>query len=475
MTTRNCEEVWAECLKIIKDNLPKQVFNTWFAPIVPVELKGSQLTIQVPSTFFYENLEEHHIQLMAMTLHRVIGPDAKLDYRVIISNDPIVGRPVTIDMPSNPVTKNIPNVSKRPQLDKNEMPGPYSYPLCRPIQIDPHLNPEYTFDNFVEGECNRLARAAGFAVAGNPAGTSFNPLFIYGGSGLGKTHLANAIGLEVKKNFPDKVVLYVDANKFLTQYMQATRDNNQNDFIHFYQMIDVLILDDVQYFADKPGTQKVFFQIFNHLHQHQKQLILTSDKAPVDLNGMEERLLSRFKWGLAADLQEPDFETRIKILKRKTYKDGIEIKEEILEYIASHVTNNVRELEGSLISLLAQATLNKKEITLELAKGMIDKLVKNTQREISIDYIQKVVCNYFSMSVDVLSSKTRKREIVQARQIAMYFAKNMTKCSLAVIGNAIGNKDHATVLHACKTVNNLIETDKNFKQDLDEIEKRLKM
>ncbi|MBO7481195.1 MAG: chromosomal replication initiator protein DnaA [Bacteroidales bacterium] len=473
--TTNYEETWAKCLNIIQENLPKPVFNTFFAPIVPIELKGSLLTIQVQSQFVYEYLEAHCLDLMARTLHRVIGPDAKLEYRVVMCNQNAGNLPTTIRIPSNEGSKNVPNEPKIQPKGAGEHIPPYIIPGLKKIQIDPHLNPEYTFDNYVEGECNRMARAAGFAVAGNPAGTPFNPLFIYGGSGLGKTHLANAIGLEVKKNFPEKVVLYVDANKFLTQYIQATRDNNRNDFIHFYQMIDVLILDDVQYFADKQGTQEVFFQIFNHLHQHQKQLILTSDKAPVDLNGMEERLLSRFKWGLAADLQEPDFETRIKILKRKTYKDGIEIKEEILEYIASHVTNNVRELEGTLISLLAQATLNKKEITLELAKGMIDKLVKNTQREISIDYIQKVVCNYFSMSVDVLSSKTRKREIVQARQIAMYFAKNMTKCSLAVIGNAIGNKDHATVLHACKTVNNLIETDKAFKQDLEEIEKRLKM
>lgn len=240
-------------------------------------------------------------------------------------------------------------------------------------------------------------------------------------------------------------------------------------------MIDVLIVDDVQYFSKKEGTQEVFFHIFNHLHQHGKQLVLTSDKPPVELNGMEQRLLSRFKWGLSADLQEPDFETRIKILKKKTYKDGIDIKEEILEYIASHITNNIRELEGALVSLLAQSTLNKKEITLELAKDMIDKLVKSTRREVSIDYIQKVVCNYFSMPVETLSSKTRKREIVQARQIAMYFAKTMTKSSLAAIGAAIGNKDHATVLHAFKTVNNLIDTDKKFKADVEEIEKRLKM
>lgn len=473
--TKNCKEVWAECLKIIQENLTKPAFNTWFAPIEPIELKDNLLTIQVPSQFFYEYLEEHYIGLIAKTLQRVIGSGAKLFYRIVLNKDENIGKTVTVQMPSNDTPKNIPNQSKILKKNNGEKINPFVIPGIEKIQIDPHLNPECTFENFVEGECNRLSRAAGYAVAGNPAGTSFNPLFIYGNSGLGKTHLANAIGLEVKRNFPDKVVLFIDANKFLTQYMQATSDNNRSDFINFYQMIDVLIVDDIHSLSGKPGTQEVFFQIFNYLHQHQKQLILTSDKAPVDLDGMEERLLSRFKWGLAADLQEPDFETRIKILKRKTYKDGIDIKEEILEYIASHVTNNVRELEGTLISLLAQATLNKKEITLELAKGMIDRLVKNTQREISIDYIQKIVCNYFSMSVDALSSKTRKREIVQARQIAMYFAKNMTKCSLAVIGSAIGDKDHATVLHACKTVNNLIETDKAFKQDLEEIEKRLKM
>ena len=267
MTTRNCEEVWEKCLKIIQDNLAKVAFNTWFAPIVPVDLKGSQLTIQVPSTYFYEYLEEHYLELMAMTLHRVIGPDANLEYRIVVSNDQNAGRTVTVAMPSNHVPKRIPNVSTLPRKGADEPLNPFAIPGLKKIQIDPHLNPEYTFENYVEGECNRLARAAGFAVAGNPAGTSFNPLFIYGGSGLGKTHLANAIGLEVKKNFPDKVVLYVDANKFLTQYMQATRDNNRNDFINFYQMIDVLILDDVQYFADKQGTQEVFFQIFNYLHQ----------------------------------------------------------------------------------------------------------------------------------------------------------------------------------------------------------------
>jgi chromosomal replication initiator protein len=312
-------------------------------------------------------------------------------------------------------------------------------------------------------------------VAKNPGGTAFNPLLIYGDSGLGKTHLAQAIGIEVKELFSDKTVLYVNANKFQTQFVDAIRNNNKNDFLHFYQMIDVLIIDDVHEFAGKEKTQDTFFHIFNHLHQSGKQLILTSDKPPVELQGMESRLLSRFKWGLSADLQIPDFETRMAILKKKTYNDGIELPEEVLEYIATHISDNIRELEGALISLLAQSTLNKKEITLELTKEMIDKLIKSTKREISIDYIQKVVCNYYNIGLEQLQSKTRKREIVQARQVAMFFSKTMTKSSLATIGSQIGGKDHATVLHACKTVNNLIETDKRFRLQVDEIEKKLKM
>ena len=313
------------------------------------------------------------------------------------------------------------------------------------------------------------------AVSENPGGTAFNPLVLYGDSGLGKTHLAQAIGIKTKELYQDKTVLYVSANKFQTQFTEAIRNNNKNDFLHFYQMIDVLIIDDIQELAGKEKTQNTFFHIFNHLHQSGKQLILTSDKAPIELKGMENRLLSRFKWGLSADLQNPDYETRVRILHQKAYKDGIVLDNEVIEYIASHVTNNVRELEGALISLLAQSTLNKKELNLELAVTIIDRLVKNTKRELSIDYIQKVVCDHFSLPIDVLQVKTRKREIVQARQIAMYFSKTLTKASLASIGSQIGKKDHATVLHACKTVNNLIDTDRGFKTQIDEIDKKLKM
>jgi chromosomal replication initiator protein len=471
------ERVWNNCLNIIKDNVPSISFRTWFEPIVPLKLDNDVLTIQVPSPFFYEYLEEQYIDILRKVIKKELGPDAKLEYNVVMQNNSYSNsKPYTVKFPAKN-TKEIKNTPVSVPLDNSEntIKNPFVIPGLKKLDIDPRLNPENSFDNFIEGECNRLARSAGYAVAKNPGGTAFNPLLIYGESGLGKTHLAQAIGIEVKELYAEKTVLYVNANKFQTQFVDAIRNNNKNDFLHFYQMIDVLIIDDVHEFAGKEKTQDTFFHIFNHLHQSGKQLILTSDKPPVELQGMESRLLSRFKWGLSADLQAPDFETRMAILKKKTYNDGIDLPEEVLEYIATHISDNIRELEGALISLLAQSTLNKKEITLDLTKEMIDKLIKSTKREISIDYIQKVVCNYYNIALDQLQSKTRKREIVQARQVAMFFSKTLTKSSLATIGSQIGGKDHATVLHACKTVNNLIETDKRFRIQVDEIEKKLKM
>ena len=467
---------WEKCLNVIKDNVPGSSFKTWFEPIKPVKLQDKILTIQVPSAFFYEYLEEQFIDILRRTLRMVLGNGAKLEYNVVVGNKN-GNEPLTVNYPTNNNNKiqNNPLTIPLKAEEKTTIKNPFVIPGIQKLQIDPQLKSDNTFENFIEGDCNRLARSAGFAVAQNPGGTAFNPLMIYGNSGLGKTHLAQAIGIEVKERFQDKIVLYVNANKFQTQYTEATRNNNRNDFLHFYQMIDVLILDDVHEFAGKEKTQETFFHIFNHLHQMGKQLILTSDKPPIELKGMEQRLLSRFKWGLTADLQIPDFETRMDILRRKVYKDGITLSDEVLEYIASHVSNNVRELEGALVSLLAQSMLNKREITLELAAKLINKLVKNSKRELSIEYISKVVCDYFSMPVDVLQAKTRKREIVQARQIAMYFSKSLTKYSLASIGAQIGSKDHATVLHACKTVNNLKDTDKNFRQYVEDIEKKLKM
>ena len=470
------KDVWQNCLKIIKDNVSPVSFKTWFEPIIPVKLEKNVLTIQVPSPFFYEYLEEQYIDILRKTLRKELGADAKLEYSVVMEHNGFSSsKPYTVKFPTRIKTdlKNKP-VTVQP-TQESQIKNPFVIPGIKKLHVDPQLNPEYTFANFIEGECNRLARSAGMAVAQSPGKTAFNPLFIYGNSGLGKTHLAQAIGIEAKQLYPEKTVLYVNAVKFQTQFVDALiKNNNINDFLHFYQMIDVLILDDVHEFAGKEKTQDAFFHIFNHLHQSGKQLILTSDQPPAELQGLEQRLLSRFKWGLSADLQSPDFETRISILKKKIYNDGIVVPINVIEYIASNITQNIRELEGALISMLAQSTLNHREITVDLASEMIDKLVKNTRKDITIDYIQKVVCEYFGLPTDVLQTKTRKREIVQARQIAMFFSKGLTKSSLSTIGSIIGSKDHATVLHACKTVNNLMDTDKRFKSQIEDIEKRLK-
>tara|TARA_B100000424_G_scaffold79518_1_gene59516 strand:+ start:100 stop:1530 length:1431 start_codon:yes stop_codon:yes gene_type:complete len=473
MGLTNHEEIWNNCLTVIRNNVSHQNFKIWFEPILPVSIKDNILTIQVPSQFFYEWLEENYITLLKKTIKKELGKEGKLEYHIVLENSS-KSKPYVSKIPSSN-QKDIQNypVSIPMNLSTNKIRNPFIIPGLQKININPQLNKSYTFDAFVEGECNRLARSAGYAVAQDPGGTSFNPLFIYGSGGLGKTHLANAIGIEAKNLDPEKTVLYVSADKFQTQFIDAIMDNKKNDFVHFYQSIDLLIIDDVQFLSGKEKTQDVFFHIFNHLHQNGKQIILTSDKAPVDIIGMEQRLLSRFKWGLSADLQAPGLETRLAILRKKIKKDGIEISNEVIEYIAYSITTNVRELEGALISLLAQASLNKKDINIDLARNMLDKFVRNTVREVSIDYIQKVICDYFDIPIEIMKSKTRKREIVQCRQLAMYFAKQLTKNSLAMIGKHCGNKDHATVLHACKTVNNLADTDKRFKGYISDIEKRL--
>ena len=468
------QSVWGNCLEFIKDNIQPQAYKTWFEPIIAVKLTDYSLSVQVPSKFFYEWLEEHYVKILKVALTKELGETAKLVYIIKMENTYGNKQPFTEKIPSSNRSSvkaqdvAIPLNNKSPEL-KN----PFVIPGIRNVKIESQLNPNYNFENFLEGDSNRLARSAGLAVANKPGGTSFNPLLIFGGVGLGKTHLAHAIGVDIKDKYPDKTVLYISAEKFMQQFIDSVKKNNRNDFIHFYQIIDVLIIDDVQFLSGKTGTQDVFFHIFNHLHQHGKQVILTSDKAPVDMQDIEQRLLSRFKWGLSAELQSPDFETRVSILKNKLYRDGVEMPEEIVEYVAKHIKSNIRELEGAIISLIAQSSFNKKEITIDLAKQVVEKFVKNTKREVSIDYIQKIVSDYFQMDVDTLQSKTRKRHIVQARQLAMFFAKKLTKASLASIGSQIGKRDHATVLHACKTVNNLSTTDKQFRKYVEDLSKKL--
>lgn len=472
---KTADSVWNECLKIIKDNVNQQSFKTWFEPIKPIKLEGHVLTIQVPSQFFYEWLEEHYVTLLRKVLKRELSNDARLEYQVVVDNSTAKHAPYTINIPtySNATHKN-PEVAA-PLALGNQIRNPFIIPGLKKVNIDSQLNPNYIFENLVEGDCNRLARSAGFAVAQKPGGTSFNPLVIYGGVGLGKTHLAQAIGNQIKQTMSNKTVLYVSSEKFTNQFIDALKNNSVNDFIHFYQLIDVLIVDDIQFFANKDRTQDIFFHIFNHLHQSGKQLILTSDRAPRDLEGMEERLLSRFKWGLSADLQIPDFETRIAILEKKMYADGIELPREVVEFVAYNINSNIRELEGALISLLAQASLNKKDIDLDLAKKIIKNFVKSISREVSIDYIQKAVCEYFNVSPDKLKEKTRKRAVVQARQLSMYLAKNFTKNSLKVIGRHFGGRDHSTVIHSCQAVKDLMDTDKDFKESVAEIEKKIQL
>src|SRR6056300_62190 len=408
--------VWNECLSFIKDNIQPQAFKTWFEPIKPVKLADNSLSVQVPSKFFYEWLEEHYVKLLKVALTKSLGEGAKLVYIIKMENTYGNQQPFTEKVPSanrgqlKDQEASLPLENKSPQL-KN----PFIIPGIRNVKIESQLNPNYAFDNFLEGDSNRLARSAGMAVANKPGGTSFNPLLVFGGVGLGKTHLAHAIGVDIKDKYPERTVLYISAEKFTQQYIESVKKNTRNDFIHFYQLIDVLIIDDVQFLSGKSGTQDVFFHIFNHLHQNGKQVILTSDKAPVDMQDIEQRLLSRFKWGLSAELQKPDFETRVSIIKNKLYRDGVEMPDDIVEYVAKNIKTNIRELEGAIISLIAQSSFNKKEVTLELAKEVVMKFVKNTKREVSIDYIQKVVSDYFQMDVQTLQSKTRRRHIVQAQ------------------------------------------------------------
>jgi len=451
---------WNNCLNIIRKSIEAQPFKTWFEPIKSVRLQNDVLTIQVPNKFFYEWLEEHYVEVIKKAVKQELGYSGRLEYNILVENH----RKIGIDSSAKSV---------KMDAEESKFINPFVIPGIKKIKIDHQLNPQYTFENFVEGDCNKFPGSAGMAIAKKPGGTAFNPLVIYGDVGLGKTHLSQAIGNEILSKFTDKQVLYVTTEKFTNQVIQSIKTNAVNDFMNFYQMIDVLIIDDIQFLSNRPKTQEIFFNIFNQLHQTGKQIILTSDRAPKDLVDVEARLISRFKWGLVADLKAPDFETRLRILDKKMEKEGLELSQEIKDYICSHIKNNIRELEGVIISIVAQSTLNKRVIDMKLVKEVIRQFVSQVDREISVDNIKLLVAKYFDVPVEKLHSKTRLRNVVMARQLSMYLAKNYTNSSLKMIGDSFGGRDHSTVIHSLKAVQDMMDTDILFKDKVNALVKKV--
>lgn len=469
-------EAWERCLKVIKENTNEQSFKTWFEPIKPLSLQDNVLVIQVPSQFFYEWLEEHYVDLLKQTIRSEIGPDAKLEYSIMVDGGADGHDPQTVSMPQQQgyQQNNGIEVSMPSNIGSN-IKNPFVIPGLKQVNIDSQLNTNLTMESFIEGECNRLARSAGLAVAQKPGGTSFNPLMIYGEVGLGKTHLIQAVGNEVQTNYSEKTVLYVSSEKFTNQFIEAIKDNTVNQFLNFYQLVDVLIIDDVQFFSKKEKTQEIFFHIFNQLHQKGKQLILSADRPPHEIEGIEERLLSRFKWGLTADLTAPDFETRLAILQQKMHNDGVELPQEVIEYMAYNIKSSIRELEGAMISILAHASFSKREVGLSLAKEIVNNFTSKGTQELTIEQIHEVVCDQFQVDPEQVRSKTRKREVVQARQVTMFLAKNCTNSSLKQIGKFFGGRDHSTVIYANQAVQNQLETDPEFRNQVEAIQKRMKI
>ena len=463
---RDCRFLWNNCLNVIRDNIPEPAFNTWFVPIVPLKYEDHVLTVQVPSQFFYEYLEDKYLDLIQQTLYREIGEGTILNYRILVETESNTA--VELRGESKPFVGKEKSVSKKVVA---KVPSPFD--RVETSEFDSQINSKYTFLNFFEGESNRLARTAAEAVANNPAKTAFNPLFVHGHSGVGKTHLCHAIGSKVEALYPEKKVLYLSAHLFKVQFTDARRFNTINDFINFYQSIDVLIIDDIHELSGLEKTQNTFFHIFNHLHQNNKQLVMTSDCPPMDMQGMEERLLTRFRWGLTTRLERPDKELRKKILQNKVLSDGLSIPANVIDFIAENVTENVRDLEGIVVSLMAHSIINNREIDMNLARRVVEQSIKFERKRITVQKIQDTVSEFFDIKKELIQSSSRKREIVQARQVTMFFIKKHTELSLSQIGVQVGNRNHATVLHACNTVKNFYEVDKAFRSDIEEIEKLL--
>lgn len=441
------EIVWSKCLSSIKKDINNQTFVTWFKPIRPLKIENKKLTVQVPSQFFYEFLEGHYSDLLNQTLCQIIGESAKLTYSIVVNNSQ-----ESLKLPSY----------RRKKVNSNN-------------GFDSQLNERYRFDNFVEGSSNQFARAAASAVAEAPGKTTFNPLVIYGGVGLGKTHLIQAIGNHVKSEGLVKRVLYVSSEKFTIEFIDSIQKNKTTEFSNIYRNVDVLVVDDIHFFVDKERTQEEFFHTFNTLHQKGKQIVLSSDRPPKELKGMEERLISRFQWGLVVDIQPPELETRIAILQRKAEENGIELAFEVIDLIASHVTSNIRELEGSLIRLLARSSLNGEAITLNLAKNVLKDLGLSKKRNLTIETIQRIVCEHLGIPDDMIRAKSRKKEVALARQISMFMSKQFTNHSLKTIGLHFGGRDHSTVIHAIQNINKLRKNDPTIDEIINQLHRKIEI
>lgn len=462
----SAKEVWTSCLDLLKLQVKESTFTTWFEPIVPQALDDALLTIEVPSTFFYEYLEEHFFSTIQTAIQEVLGPQGKLQYAVKVPKNDVLHMPNPQSNGNSATNGNGTSghaASRQPAIE-----------VKAPLPPVPNtINPKYTFSNFVRGDGNQFARAAAMNVANNPGETAFNPLVLYGGVGLGKTHLLQAIGNHLLESNPNIRVCYVSSEKFTIDFVDAVEQNKTIEFSNYYRSMDVLIVDDIQFFMSKERTQDTFFHTFNTLHQMKKQIILSSDKPPKDLHGLDDRLISRFQWGLTVDVQPPDLETRIAILRKKSDADHIHLPQDVIEFIASNVKSNIRELEGCYIGLIARHTLENNPITIELAQQVVKNVVSLERKELSVEQIQRIVAEHFHVSENSLRAKTRKQEIVLPRQVAMYLAKNFTRASLKTIGLHFGGRDHSTIIHACKSITEAIHTDESMRVHVEELEKQL--
>jgi chromosomal replication initiator protein len=462
--------VWSQCLGKIQQRVSSLSFKTWFQPIVPLKLEDRELTVQVPSQFFYDWVEQHYNALIREAITGVLGEQATLYYSIAADDESTAGngqlelslQTNQLAEPSSTATQPHPGQAVRSSLRLSELP-----------LVQSNLNPRYTFENFIKGDSNQLARAAAMAVANNPGGTSFNPLVLYGGTGLGKTHLMHALGNYAASIGKARRAIYVSSEKFTVEFVEAIQTDKVNEFSHFYRSVDLLIVDDIQFFSGKEKTQDNFFHTFNTLYQLGKQIVLSSDVPPKELKGLDDRLISRFQSGLTADIQPPDLETRIAILRKKSEDSGFDLPQDVIDFIASNVTNNIRELEGCLISLIARASLDNREIGIDLARDVLKMVVNELRSPITIDQIQRVVCDFFDLPEDLLRAKTRKQEVVVARQVAMYLAKELTNSSLKTIGLHFGGRDHSTVIHAYQSVCNHMSGDSMFKQNVEQLRRHL--